>query len=446
MTMGDRPLRTRRAWRRTRPRGLPVRLVVALAAVEVLAAGLFIGALISARTTGVDWRNFAVLLGLSVLFEEISRQVSKQRLLINTDPHADMTSVWTFAAALVLPAGTAALLAVTIAVHVWIRAQRVAGKLAYRKGYSAATVVLACLAANAVVVHSGVALSTSSLRVAAVLVLALTVYTGVNRLLISVAVMLSGAPHTVPVLLGRWDDNALELSTLSIGYLLTIVLVNQPWLAGFVLLPMLLLQRGALVRQLEHTATFDTKTKLLNLLAWRPLAERQLALPATSVAAVLVIDLDDFKAVNDVHGHLIGDAALFHVGKALLHEVRTGDLVGRFGGEEFVVMLPDLAVDAAFVIAERLRLRIASIRLAALDARHGDTSDCGHVLAASVGVAVYPDHAGELSGLIEAADRALYVAKRAGRNRVAVADDRVTVFPDQPAVAVRGDAIVPLAG
>jgi diguanylate cyclase (GGDEF)-like protein len=205
---------------------------------------------------------------------------------------------------------------------------------------------------------------------------------------------------------------------------------------------MLLLQRGALVRQLEQTATFDTKTKLLNLSAWRQLGQRQLGLSQTSVAAVLVIDLDNFKAVNDVHGHLIGDAALFQVGQALMLELRKADLVGRFGGEEFVVMLPDLDVDAAFVIAERLRLRIAGIRLVELNARHVDSSFCNHVLAASVGVAGYPTHADELGGLIEAADRALYVAKRSGRNRVACADQTI----DESDLPDIGEHTIPLAG
>ncbi len=442
MTIIDRRLHTPQAWRPGRPRGVPGRLLVILVIVEAAAITLFVAAMLTTSTTNSDWRQFAILLGLSILFEEVSRQVGKLRLVINSDPHADMTSVWTFGAALVLPAGAAALLAMSIAAHVWIREQREAGKRAYRKAYSAATVVLACLAANAVAGNPGSHLSNASFSAAGLVLLALVVYTAVNRFLISAAVLLSDGPRTLAVLLGRWDDNALESATLCIGYLVAIVLVNQPLLCAVALLPMLLLQRGALVRQLEQTATFDTKTKLLNLSAWRQLAQRELALTQTSVAAVLVIDLDNFKAVNDVHGHLIGDAALFQVGKALMFELRKADLVGRFGGEEFVVMLPDLDVDAAFVIAERLRLRIAAIRLVELNARHVDSSFCNHVLAASVGVAVYPRHAGELGGLIEAADRALYVAKRGGRNRVAFADETI----DEADLPDAGERTVPLAG
>jgi diguanylate cyclase (GGDEF)-like protein len=442
MTIIDRRLPTRQLWRPGRSRGVPGPLFVILALVEGLAITLFVGAMLTTTITNSDWGQFAILLGLSILFEEVSRQVAKLRLVINSDPHADMTSVWTFAAALVLPAGAAALLAISVAAHVWIREQRDAGKRAYRKAYSAATVVLACIAANSVAGHAGAHLSNPSVSAAGLVVLALVVYTGVNRFLISVAVLLSDGPRTVAVLLGRWDDNALESATLCIGYLVAVVIVNQPVLSAIALLPMLLLQRGALVRQLEQTATFDTKTKLLNLSAWRQLGQRQLGLSQTSVAAVLVIDLDNFKAVNDVHGHLIGDAALFQVGQALMLELRKADLVGRFGGEEFVVMLPDLDVDAAFVIAERLRLRIAGIRLVELNARHVDSSFCNHVLAASVGVAGYPTHADELGGLIEAADRALYVAKRSGRNRVACADQTI----DESDLPDIGEHTIPLAG
>jgi diguanylate cyclase (GGDEF)-like protein len=449
MTRGDRRLGTGQSRQATRLRDTSTPLRLTLIAVEILAGVLFVAALLAARSTFRNWVEFAVLLALSVVFEEVSRQVGKQRLLINNDPHPDMTSVWTFAAALTLPAGTAALLAVVIAGHVWIREQRSTGKFVYRKVYSAATVVLACLASSAVVGLPHAHPMLAGARSAALIIAALLVYTAVNRLLITVAMVLSGAPRTPAALLGRWDDYALELATLCLGYLIAVVVLDQAWLAAVALLPMVLLQRGALVRQLEETATRDTKTQLLNALAWRQYAHRELVGARGANAAVLVIDLDRFKAVNDTHGHLVGDAALYEVGRSVTQELRQGDLVGRFGGEEFVVMLPGLDSPAAHVIAERLRLRIASIRLADLHASHVDGATCTHALSASIGVAVCPRHGTDLGELLAAADAALYVAKRGGRDRVVLADHDAP-DPARSAASVAPDPddapTIPLAG
>jgi len=344
-----------------------------------------------------------------------------------------MTSVWTFAGTLVLAPGYAALLAALLAAYLWIRQQREVGQFLYRKLYSGATIVLACLAASTVLNVSINSMPSPSEHPAVLIALALVVYTGVNRLLISVAVVLAGSPTTWSVMLGRWDDNLLELATLCLGYVAALVVVHQPWLTGVVLVPMVLLQRGALVKQLEESASIDAKTQLLNALAWRQLASRELTRSnRMSSAAILVIDLDHFKAVNDVHGHLLGDVALFEVGRAIKHELRQADVVGRFGGEEFVVMLPDLDVTAASLIAERVRSRIGSILLSELEAQHPDGTVCTHALSASIGVAIFPQHAQDLGELLKVADAALFAAKRAGRDRVTLADtDQTGAAPVQ---------------
>jgi diguanylate cyclase (GGDEF)-like protein len=477
MTQVDRRLVSRDAWQGTRLRGAPRRLIATLLLVEVAAAAWCLVAIGAHELAGHNLRDLGILLALSLVFEEMSRRVGKMRLLISKGPQPDMNSVWTFAGAIVLPTGYAGLLAVAIAMHMWLRQQRETGQYVYRRVYSAATVVLACLASSTILEYSGRHLGSGGfgLETAATVLVAIVIYTSINRLLISVAVVLAGGPRNMAVLIGTWDDSALEFATLCLGYMTAQVFIDGPWLIAVALVPMVLLQRGALVRQLEETATLDTKTQLLNALAWRQLAQRELTRSRTSNAAILVIDLDNFKAVNDVHGHLIGDAALFEVGRSLTQELRQADLVGRFGGEEFVVMLPELDVAAAFVIAERLRLCIASIHLADLDARHIDGGVCGHALSASVGVAVFPQHSDELAGLLEAADAALFVAKRAGRNRVVFAEEGASdqapialadqvpspftdqvrspfadqvpsPFTDQVPMSDSGEATIPLAG
>jgi diguanylate cyclase (GGDEF)-like protein len=130
---------------------------------------------------------------------------------------------------------------------------------------------------------------------------------------------------------------------------------------------------------------------------------------------VLAIDLDHFKRLNDTHGHAAGDRALIATVEAIQREVRSADAVVRHGGEEIVVVLIDTDLSGALDAAERVRGAIAEIKL---------DSDRGQVaIRASIGVAAFPDHGRDQQSLLDAADRALYRAKDAGRNRVISADE-----------------------
>jgi diguanylate cyclase (GGDEF)-like protein len=128
-----------------------------------------------------------------------------------------------------------------------------------------------------------------------------------------------------------------------------------------------------------------------------------------------VLDMDHFKHINDEHGHLAGDAALKCVGAALADELRGYDAVGRFGGEEFVALLPGIDASDAGHAAERLRRRIESL---AVPLPGGDRVVS---VSASIGVALCPDHGDSLDDVLRAADDAMYQAKQAGRNTVRVA-------------------------
>jgi diguanylate cyclase (GGDEF)-like protein len=131
----------------------------------------------------------------------------------------------------------------------------------------------------------------------------------------------------------------------------------------------------------------------------------------TLLSAVLV-DLDHFKQVNDVHGHDRGDEVLAAVGVAFRNVIREADFVGRYGGEEFLILLPGADKPGAVQVAEAVRAAIAAIRVAGID----------RPITASCGVAVLPEDAGDAVTLFRATDRALYVAKSEGRNRVYAAD------------------------
>ena len=125
--------------------------------------------------------------------------------------------------------------------------------------------------------------------------------------------------------------------------------------------------------------------------------------------ALLMLDLDHFKRVNDTHGHPRGDAVLVEVAARLLDEVRDVDTLARYGGEEFVVVLPETDEQGASRAADRIRDAVSSRPF-------GGQGDLPLALTVSIGVAVFPEHGADAASLLHAADQALYVAKRSGRD------------------------------
>ena len=178
--------------------------------------------------------------------------------------------------------------------------------------------------------------------------------------------------------------------------------------------PVILLQRSLMHQQLAAAARTDPKTGLLNATAWQREADGEVARAqrTSSPLALLLVDVDHFKSVNDSHGHLIGDEVLRTLATELRQQVRESDVVGRFGGEEFTVLLPRTDAAGACRIAERLRSSASGLSVAAAAARIRVT--------VSIGVAVFDQHGRDLFELLAAADVALYKAKDAGRNQVRV--------------------------
>jgi diguanylate cyclase (GGDEF)-like protein len=188
------------------------------------------------------------------------------------------------------------------------------------------------------------------------------------------------------------------------------------------LLPLLVLHRADVPRQLARRPDTDCKTGLLNAAAWHEKAERALRRTQRQggAAGVLILDLDHFKEVNDRYGHLAGDEVLVAVARALCAEVREGDVVGRFGGEEFVVLLSDLDMSGAGRrhmkgVAERIRARVEQLSVA-VPTPDGPLTIDG--LTTSVGGVIHPGRTSTLQQVLSAADAALYTAKRDGRNLV----------------------------
>jgi diguanylate cyclase (GGDEF)-like protein len=158
--------------------------------------------------------------------------------------------------------------------------------------------------------------------------------------------------------------------------------------------------------QHKRAASIDPLTGLHNRRGF----EEVFTLITATEGALVYCDFDRFKSLNDTLGHPAGDAALVHFARIIREQIRSGDVAGRIGGEEFAVWLPDTGLDLGARIAERIRLKLGTT---AWDWR-GRTWP----LSASFGVASCPETSRSLDNLPAQADAALYVAKRSGRNRV----------------------------
>ena len=386
-------------------------LLVELGAISLVAAGA------SIPTLG-DVALGAFLTLLSAVHTELATGIERIRRRAAETSYFDLSSVWTFTAALLLPPVLAAAVIAAVYVHLWHRVWRPAKVPLYRHVYTTATVVLAAGAAHsAIQLAGGLPSAPDDIAGVAGIGLAVLFYIVVNTLLVAVAIALTSERMSVRDLVGRWDDNALEVATICLGVLAAVTLGSTPGLVALVLPPILVLHRAVLVRQLEEVASTDGKTGLLNAGAWQSKAARSVRRVHRSggMAAVLILDLDHFKSVNDAHGHLAGDEVLRRLAAACMAQVRDGDTFARFGGEEFAVLLPQTGIEQAMQWLERLRQQVSELRVELPEVQIGVTVSIG---VASPTVAASP--AGmQLNAALRLADEALYRAKRDGKNRVA---------------------------
>jgi diguanylate cyclase (GGDEF)-like protein len=168
----------------------------------------------------------------------------------------------------------------------------------------------------------------------------------------------------------------------------------------------LALRNAQLLSEVEYLATRDGLTGLANRRLFEETLAREVARSHRRGAplTLVVLDVDHFKDVNDTVGHLAGDAVLREVGGALVADTKASDLAARYGGDEFVVLLPDCSGDDGLRVAERLRAAVAHEVITL-------------PVTVSAGVGSLPENAGDGERLVAAADAALYDAKRSGRDR-----------------------------
>ncbi len=180
---------------------------------------------------------------------------------------------------------------------------------------------------------------------------------------------------------------------------------------------------------LEHQSIRDSLTNLFNRRFMEIALERELrrANRHRKPLSVLMLDIDHFKQLNDAYGHETGDVVLREVAAVMRQAVRAEDTICRYGGEEFVAILPELAADDALARAESIRHLVSELRLF-------HRGEALREITISIGIAVYPQNGETVDQLLSTADRALYEAKHMGRNRVVLAEQIAGTHPAQSQV------------
>jgi two-component system cell cycle response regulator len=199
-----------------------------------------------------------------------------------------------------------------------------------------------------------------------------------------------------------------------------------------------LLKNAELYEQTHQLAQIDPLLDILNRKAFLEKAKRELGQAQLNGhrVAMIMIDIDDFRFVNNTYGHQVGDLVLQEVVQVLQASIRGGDMVGRYGGEEFLILLLDTDGVRAMDVAERMRRSVETTSFS------GDGAvDLG--LTISAGIAIFPDDALDLSALIRKADQATYLAKRTGKNRVCLHQEQ---SGEEPRLQFQAERVSSLVG
>ena len=414
---------------------LPRWLAACVTAVIATYAAAAAGALASTPLRPGDLRLCAVFVGCGAASVELTRRAGEREGLAR-----DVYAIWDLAAAVLLPPLYALVIPLPRAVLTEWRIRRT---LLHRRAYSTAAYGLAYAAASVVfrsavpVLHGG---GGSAGHAPAWITLAAgcgLVSMAVQACLILPPIKATAAPGTRlrSLVLGR-EAVCNQVTELCLAVLTAFAAAHSA-LALVVALPLVIvLQRSLRHASLAAAARTDAKTGLLNAGAW----QREAAVEITRAAAqtplaVAIADIDHFKAVNDTHGHLAGDAVLAAVSAAMRDLLRDCDLCGRFGGEEFALLLPRTTAAQALEVTERIRQGISQLAIS----RDGTAAIR---VTISIGVAVPSQARRTLDDLLAAADHALYQAKRSGRDRVVMYADTRVPQASQPLPLARTNVLL----
>jgi diguanylate cyclase (GGDEF)-like protein len=364
-----------------------------------------------------DLLLFALLLGCTAASVELSRKAGEKGGVIK-----DVQGVWQLPIAVLLPPLFTLIAPISRIVLMQLRVRhaplyrRVFSFASLGLSYGAASVTYHGLA-NVLLPRIGSAGAAHDLTW-----IVLVAVSGLVQSVASKAIVMTAVKGTDPSVQVRQEVFNREplyndVAELCIGILVSYGVAGNPFLAPAALPIVILLQRSLRHAQLLSDSRADSKTGLLNAATWEREAAAEIAraVRAKTPAAVALLDLDHFKLLNDTYGHLVGDQVLKDVARTLTAVLREYDLAGRFGGEEFALLLPHTRSTDAFRIAERLRAAVASLRIIAPGATGGERVS----VTVSIGVAALDSgDRREFRELFATADAALYRAKSLGRDQV----------------------------
>jgi len=328
-----------------------------------------------------------------------------QLFLVYASPRLgyDISLAFLFAAVIVLPAPAVSAVAVLMFLPIWHHAKF----LWYMPLFNMANYAVPGLVAKWLISHGPVVGVIGGLRVA----VATIAFTLLNHAALAVIVKLARSETIRQSRLFSLTHLSLDTLVLCSGAAIGVLWEVSPVSSLFAMLPLILIARALQIPKLEQESWTDPKTGLYNA---RFFWERgdELVRRGKGTTSLAMLDLDYLREVNNAHGHLAGDSVITAIGKVIRARARSTDMAARFGGEEFAILMPSTSLEAAQVVAERMR--------EAVEAATVETEGVTIHITVSIGVA----HGFEtLEDLIRQADRALYRAKDNGRNRVVVADD-----------------------
>jgi diguanylate cyclase (GGDEF)-like protein len=395
------------------PRSLTV-FIVAVILADVAAIALN-AAILSVRPH--DLLIFGLLLACNAATVELTRRTSEPEMGAAKDVYA----IWELPVVILLPPLFAFLMPIVrFALLQW----RVRHGPVYRRVFSAAAIGLAYGAASLTFrfgSHLALGGSRSPLHhVSAwigVVAACGVIQWAVNSGLIFTAIKRTAPETRLKEFAFGGESLRNDATEVCVAVLATLA-IAMSWLSVIIALPLVtLLQRSFGHAQLLKDARADSKTGLLNAATWerQSVAEVARAVRTRSSLAVVLLDIDRFKGINDTYGHMVGDQVIKEIAHTLGSMLRDYDLAGRFGGEEFSLLLPQTRAVDALRIAERVRANIAGLCIIAPGASGGERV---HVTV-SIGVAALDSGSTrEFPDLMAAADAALYRAKAGGRDQV----------------------------
>lgn len=342
----------------------------------------------------------------------------------------DLANVFIFAGIMELPAGLLSVLCIVSVMPLTIRDWHRPGVL-IRSMFNAGQTLLAALLAQGILAYGGVSDMRDPMQIIWVMA-AILAFVAVQTFMVDAFLAWNQGLHLRQVM--ELDLNTLlsEAVLPIVGIAAVAVWRSYPWVFGLSLVPIVLMHRVLRTAQQIRMAQMDTKTGLYNYRHFRRLLDEELqrSRGVKRPLAVLFADLDLLREVNNRHGHLVGDHVIRSFADLLQSHCRPGDVAARFGGEEFVVLLPGTDVEEAAYIAEQIRGAAAQRRI---EIQPGVTLRC----TVSMGVAAFPGDAGEAEQLIQRADDAALRAKELGRNRVEMITPGYTAGPaSAPAAAM----------